>query len=349
VLAAVLLALGLAALGWLVMAYPHGPGTGEGRVVELQIGPDDGLPAVVAQLEARGLLVRPDAFLWYARVLGAGEHLRRGRVLVRDSMGPRELLRRIAEGYGRVQLRIVIPEGFNRFEIAERLDRWGVTPTRAFLAATQDPELLAELGIDGDSAEGWLFPDTYLFFDDTPAPAVVRRLVEQGRARFGALLEGRHAQAVTALRDELGWGEQEILTLASIVEKEAAVASERPIIAGVFLNRMRDPDFRPRRLQADPTVSYGCRALPDLPSCEGFDGQHITRRMLADADNPYNTYRFEGLPPGPIASPGVGALRAVLEPAEHDYLYFVARGGGRHSFSATLEAHNAAVERHRGP
>ena len=137
-----------------------------------------------------------------------------------------------------------------------------------------------------------------------------------------------------------------MITLASIVEAEAAVAAELPVIAGVFLNRLRDPEFRPKRLQADPTVSYGCRLQPSLPSCAGFDGRRITRAMLAGADNPYNTYRHEGLPPGPVGNPGLAAVEAVLAPAEHDYLYFVARGGGRHAFSATLEEHNRAVERY---
>jgi UPF0755 protein len=156
-----------------------------------------------------------------------------------------------------------------------------------------------------------------------------------------------HAERLAWLEEELSWGRPEVLTLASIVEKEAAVADERPTIARVFINRMRSPEFRPKRLQADPTVSYGCRTARDAaPSCEGFDGI-ITRAMLADRENVYNTYRHEGLPPGPICNPGVDSIRAVLTAEEHDYLYFVARGGGRHTFSATLEEHNDAVARYR--
>ena len=128
------------------------------------------------------------------------------------------------------------------------------------------------------------------------------------------------------------------------MEKEARVPSEQPLIAGVFLNRLRDPAFKPKRLQADPTVAYGCVVQPNLPSCAQFDGRRVTRTMTGDPNNPYNTYRHAGLPPGPIANPGLGALRAVLAPAVHDYLYFVASGAGAHAFSRTLADHNEASE-----
>src|SRR5690606_9787343 len=140
---------------------------------------------------------------------------------------------------------------------------------------------------------------------------------------------------------EIGMGAHEVVVLASVVEKEAAVADERPIIAGVFLNRLRSETFRPRRrLQADPTVSYGCLAEPEgARSCARFDGR-ITGAMRDAPRISYCSYRNEGLPPGPIANPGLAAITAVLDPTRHNYLYFVARGGRRHHFSATLDAHN---------
>jgi UPF0755 protein len=156
-------------------------------------------------------------------------------------------------------------------------------------------------------------------------------------------------EARDRLSRELGFGLREIVILASIVEKEAHVPEELPIIAGVFLNRLRDPHFRPKRLQADPTVAYGCLLQPALPSCAGFDGKRVTRIMTADPQNPYNTYRIEGLPPAPIANPGISALKAVLHPSEHGYLYFVARGDGRHTFSANLDAHNLATAAQHSP
>jgi UPF0755 protein len=151
------------------------------------------------------------------------------------------------------------------------------------------------------------------------------------------------------LRREHRFTAHDVLILASIVEKEARVPEERPVIAGVFLNRLRSETFLPRRrLQADPTAAYGCLADPTCaPSCAGWNGRSITRRMLQDPANPYNTYRREGLPPGPIANPGLPSIRAVLEPERHDYLYFVVKGGGRHHFSETIEEHDRAVARYR--
>jgi UPF0755 protein len=117
----------------------------------------------------------------------------------------------------------------------------------------------------------------------------------------------------------------------------------------VFLNRLSDPTFVPHRLDADPTVSYGCLLAPQIaPSCAGFHGR-ISRAMTHDPLNPYNTYRLEGLPPGPICNPGLGSIRAVLQPAQHDYLFFVARGGRRHAFSRTIDEHNRAVTKLRAP
>jgi UPF0755 protein len=174
------------------------------------------------------------------------------------------------------------------------------------------------------------------------AEQVIAKLTDNAQRRMNKLF-ATEAGALARLHDDFGYGRNEIVTLASIVEKEAHVPEEQPMIAGVFLNRLRDPNFRPKRLQADPTVAYGCLLHRELPSCAAFDGRRVTRTMTADAQNPYNTYRIEGLPPTPIANPGISALRAVLHPAEHSYLYFVARGDGHHTFSANLEAHNLAT------
>ncbi len=195
------------------------------------------------------------------------------------------------------------------------------------------------------SAEGYIFPDTYEFDERTPAPAVVSRLFEEWHQRVVPLMEA-HASELARLNTELGYGTHEVLVLASVIEKEAAAAVERPTIAGVFLNRLRSDTFRPlHRLQADPTVSYGCIARPlASQSCASFDGR-ITRAMLDDSSNTYNSYRHGGLPPGPICNPGLRAIEAVLMAERHEYLYFVARGQGRHAFSADLDTHHANVER----
>lgn len=334
----------LVALGWLMLVYPAGRGPGSGREVRISIARGATLEEVALDLGG-SVLSAPSIFTLYARLTGADERLREGEVLLRDDMSPRTVLLRIALGFGAATVDVVVPEGATRFEVADRLHRWGVCDRDAFLEATRSPALLARLGVEAPSLEGRLFPDTYRLVEGSDAVALARRMHANFETRTAALLT---PEALAPLAD-LGFDADDVLTLASIVEEEAAVPEERPIIAGVFLNRLRSETFLPRhRLQADPTVSYGCREMPAVaPSCFDFDGRRITRAMLEDAANPYNTYRHAGLPPGPISSPGIAAIRAVLEPADHDYLYFVAAGGGRHTFSSDLDAHNAAVARLR--
>lgn len=338
--------LALMAFGWLVVVYPNERTKGAGKNATVEIGLQSRVEDVAAQLAAQGLVAQPRVFSLYVRAMRAASRLRRGRVLVTDTMSMRELLQRIATGYGSTEIRITIPEGWNRFDIADRLAAWGICKREAFLRATAASSVTGATDERPHSAEGYLFPDTYHLRDSSPAAEVARRMLDNGRAHLLRLLDG-DAAAFARLHGALGLDLHGLVTLASIVEKEAHAASEQAVIAGVFWNRLRDPSFRPKRLQADPTVAYGCLVAPALPSCAGFDRRRVTRAMTSDSANPYNTYRLEGLPPGPIASPGLGALRAVLHPAQHAYLYFVARGDGRHDFSATLAGHNEAVQRTR--
>jgi UPF0755 protein len=257
-------------------------------------------------------------------------------------MTPEEVARHATTRLGRIQVRILIPEGFSRFEIAERLEEYSVCEADDFLAATEDSSLLASYGVEANDAEGYLFPDTYEFDDQTKPRRVVERMLANWTRRHEEL-EERYVERRANLK---GWTTHDIVTLASIVEKEAAVPAERARIAGVFWNRLNSKRFLPRRrLQADPTVQYGCVAVPEAaPSCAAYDG-NITRAMLDDRENPYNTYRHPGLPPGPISNPGAASIAAVINPEEHEYFYFVARGGGQHHFSKTLRQHNIAVRR----
>lgn len=341
------MAVALTALGWLVIVYPKTAGPGRGRTVTVELEAGLEIGTLAERLHAAGVVERPSLFAAYVRLLGADEHLRVGTALLTDDMSPRDVLQRVAVGFGSATVRVTLPEGFDRFDVAARLARWDVCSREELLAATEDRALLDELGIPGPSAEGYLFPDTYRLAQGMSGADVVRRLVGNWERRAAPLYE-EHAETLATLQRDLAWSRHEALVLASIVEKEAVVAEERPIIARVFLNRLRVPGFSPRRLQADPTVTYGCLTAPsEAASCAGFDGRRITRAMLADRDNRYNTYRHDGLPPGPICNPGVSSIRAVLTSRAHDYLYFVARGGGRHEFSATLDEHNAAVARLR--
>ncbi len=341
-------AIALGALGWLVMGYAEQPGPGKGKLVEVALEPQVSLRTIAYRLAGANALREPMIFELYARIRGAGARLRTGSVALYDDMTPSQIVQRIAYGFGSAVIKVVLPEGYSRFEMADRLERFGICSSAELLAATEDPALLRELGIEAGNAEGWLFPDTYSLREGTDPRALVKKLVTRAQEQLNPLFE-QHADALRTLQAEVGMSRSDVLTLASIVEEEAVAAEEQPIIAGVFLNRLRDPKFTPKRLQADPTVIYGCLRERSLASCVGFNRARpkITRAMLADAQNPYNTYRIDGLPPGPIANPGISAVRAVLDPKRHDYLYFVAKGGGRHTFSATLDAHNAAVQRSR--
>ena len=340
-LLAVLAVLG--ATGWLFVIYPDTDGpTSDVEELDIEVTEGMTLRQLATTLKSEGVI--KDAKVWslYMRMRGLDRHLRQGKVRFRVPMTPEEVARHATTGLGRIQVRLLIPEGFSRFEIAHRLEEYGVCDADAFLAATEDASLLASYGVEANDAEGYLFPDTYEFDDDTRPRRVVERMLANWTRRHEEL-EERYAEE---LRKKNGWTMHDLVTLASIVEKEAAVPAERPRIAGVFWNRLTSKRFLPRRrLQADPTVQYGCVAVPEAaPSCEDFDGR-ITRAMLDDPENPYNTYRHSGLPPGPISNPGKASMAAVIDPEKHDYYYFVARGGGQHHFSKTLRQHNIAVRR----
>ncbi len=334
-------------LGWLLIVYPTRRGPGRGHEVDLTISEGATLDALATQLAEAHVIEHPGAFAIYARLLGAREHLRVGIVVLADDMTPRTVLMRVAEGMGRPLVDVMIPEGLTRFEVAARLEHWGICDHAAFLEATVSAELMRTIEVPASTAEGYLFPDTYELSVGQDPTEVVERMVGHWQRTARPEIEASLAPfADLHTEDGRAWGVAEIMTLASIVEEEAAVAEERPVIAGVFLNRLRSETFLPRhRLQADPTVSYGCRTEPTLAaSCADFDGRHITRSMLDDTTNRYNTYRREGLPPGAVSSPGLESIRAVLHPAVHRYLYFVARGGRRHTFSEEYDAHLVGVD-----
>jgi UPF0755 protein len=328
----------------LVLGYGGSRGPGAGREIDLEwpagLSPDE----AAERLAAAGLVSNPRLFALYLRATGAGSNLRAGHHLLSDDMSPRTLVRRMQRAPVQERAKITVPEGFTRFDIAKRLVASKVCSAEAFLDATTDAGLLSQLGIEADSAEGYLFPATYDFSLDTEPAQVVTRMKAEFDKRFERLARD-NAMGADALRTSMGWTTLQIVTLASMVEKEAAQDDERPLIASVFLNRLRDPTFTPKRLQSDPTSAYGCLVMPDrIGSCRAFGGR-VTPEMNADDTNPYTTYRHEGLPPGPIANPGEKSIQAVLVPAESRYLYFVARGSGRHVFSETYAQHNQAVHR----
>jgi len=258
---------------------------------------------------------------------------------------PRQLAAALAERGGEA-VRVALPEGQSSFDLAERLERARVCPASAFVAAAQDTALLAEFGIQGPNAEGFLFPESHEVRLDERPERVVRRFLAEGAVRHRAL---RQKYPLSDEHRALGLGWTEIVTLASMVERETANPAERPRIARVFLNRLLFPQAETGgRLESDPTAAYGCLALgaEAPPTCTAAGGG-VTPALLRDGSNPYSTYRRAGLPPGPIGNPGEAALVAVLRPALGDELYFVADGQGNHHFSRTFAEHRAAVDRLR--
>jgi UPF0755 protein len=306
----------------------------------------------LARLLADEDLVASELFMrLYLRSSGTSE-LATGPHLFVGGESPRQIEARLRRATSRPKVKLTIPEGFHRYAIAERLEKLGITGRATFLSVSADPMLLEALEIPqsavggAESAEGYLFPATYELSVDSPAEEVLARLVGEARLRWQRLAS-KHPEGLAELERSLGWGRREIVLLASIVEKEAVVEEERPIIASVFLNRLRDPSFTPKRLQSDPTSAYGCFVMPErIPACQGFTGK-ITPALNQDPANRYSTYVVEGLPVGPISNPGERSIEAVLAPATSTFLYFVAKGGGRHHFSATLEEHNRAIRGER--
>jgi len=333
-------ALCAAAFVWLLFVYPKRPGQGTSEEKRMVLPRAKDLWHLAQDLEAHGVVEHALPWMLYARLRGAGGRLRYGAVYLNGRMTAGEVLRHVASGFGTAYARVVVPEGFDRFRIAERMEERRVCPREAFIQASVDPHLLRSLQIDAQSVEGYLFPDSYQFPMDSSCAHVIKTLVETWRRRMLPLLT-QQADGMAQLHRDLRWELHDVLTLASIVEKEVTQSRERPIVAGVFLNRLRDRQFRPKRLQSDPTVTYGCLVDPQLYACM-TGKKSITRAMLADSTNRYNTYRIEGLPPGPICNPGVASILAVLKPAKHNYLYFIANDKGAHIFSATLAEHNRA-------
>ncbi|HKY37939.1 MAG TPA: endolytic transglycosylase MltG [Polyangiaceae bacterium] len=334
------LTMTIGALTLFVWSFVHGPGTG--RILRFEVRPGESIGSLASRLSEAQLTSSPRLLATYVRVLNPSLKLVPGSHVVRDDLSARELLRRLARLPGRGTSQVIVPEGFNHVQLSERLEQLGVCNAEDFQRAVRDVTHVRRLGIPADSAEGYLFPATYSLLADSTPSAVVALLVAEAQKRLSAL-QVELGPSFLARKAEHGLSLHEVVILASIVEKEAAKADEKPLIASVFLNRLIDPDFRPlRMLQSDPTASFGC--LEQQPPPSTCAPGPPTPAMLRDPSNTYNTYRRPGLPPGPISSPGEAALRAVLDPAKTDYLYFVGRGGGRHRFSRTFAEHRGAIE-----
>jgi len=293
--------------------------SGASAIELFEVRAGDSLAGVARALEDRGLIRSALALRGLARVHSFDTKLKVGEYELSPDLSTLEIVQILAEGRVRTHA-VVIPEGIRAVEIADRLAQEGLADREEFLRVVFDPEAPKRFSVEGPTLEGYLFPDTYRFSKGLSASKIAEAMVDEFREVY------RSIRASAPKRD---LSMRELVTLASIVEKETGVPEERPLIAAVFLNRMQ----RGMRLETDPTVIYG---IAD------FDG-NLRRIHLDDAENPYNTYQIPGLPPGPIASPGRAALRAVLEPAESPFLFFVSRNDGTHIFSKTYRDHSRAV------
>jgi UPF0755 protein len=248
--------------------------------------------------------------------------LQAGEYKFERAASPLEVVRRIARG-DIFYYELVVPEGRNLFDIGAEVEQLGVFPAAKFLQAARNPAMIHDLDSDAPTLEGYLFPDTYRLARKTTPEQLCRIMTGKFRTAWKSL----HTEANV----------HHTVTLASLVEKEGKLAEERPRIAAVFENRLRIG----MKLDCDPTTIYAA-LLQDR-----YRG--VIHRSDLDSEQAYNTYRHAGLPPGPIANPGLASMRAALEPANSDSLYFVARadGSGGHEFSSNIAAHESAVERYR--
>lgn len=347
------LVLGILTISWLVhslLAYPNRAAGNARGTVEVEIPRGAGALKVSELLAESGLIERPAFFRLYAGQRGAASRFRPGHYKIEAPITPRQLVDLIVKGVADELIPVTIPEGKNMIEVAEILDAAGITPKAELLAQAMDAGFVKSLDLPGRSLEGYLFPDTYKLRPRSQASRVLVVLVRRHRQVFDEL-RAANPTGANYLRSKLGFDDQRIVTLASIVEKETGQPIERPRIAQVFINRLVKSSFKPKLLQTDPTIVYGCTVAPSFlgeasPACQKWDGR-IRRIQLDDAANAYNTYTHEGLPPGPIANPGRAALAAVFRPDGTNYLYFVAKNDGTHQFSATIAEHEAAVVKYQ--
>jgi UPF0755 protein len=313
----------LAAIGGGALYYSLGlPYAGYDKEAFVTIPPRTGTREIANELQKAGVIRAEWQFL-AARALNREATLQAGEYRFDRAMTPWQVFNKIVRG-DVFYYELRVPEGSNMFDIAEAVSKLGFIKSDAFLAVARDPALIRDIAPDAPSLEGYLFPSTYRLVRSTTAQQVAREMTQQFRKVW----------------NEIGGGSGDVnrtVTLASLVEKETGVPSERPEVASVYANRLK----LGMKLDCDPTTIYAALL-------EGRYRGTIYKSDL-ESTHPYNTYRNPGLPPGPIANPGLASLKAALKPAETSYLFFVAKpdGSGAHIFSENLTAHNEAVRQYR--
>lgn len=353
---------GLAA--WFVnraLSYPNERHEGKGTDVEVEIKTGMSFPTVASVLADKGVIEKPTWFRIYGMWEGKTTGVKPGKYLIADNKTPREVLEILTKGVKEATTRVTLPEGKTMLEFFALLEEGKVAKAKELEVLARDKEFLGRFAIPGDSVEGYLFPDTYQFRIGEKPAIVLERLITRHREVWNELVN-LHPRDAARLKDKLGWSDKDIVTMASIVEKEAVEAAERPRIAQVFINRLTSPSFKPKKLQTDPTIRYGCMVpVQKSAACIAWnepcvkDGKamgcdRLHRAQLNDVDNPYNTYAHEGLPPGPIANPGRASIEATLAPDGSEYFFFVAtsKGSRSHAFARTTAEHERNVQKYVG-
>lgn len=290
--------------------------TGPDRFID--INPGDNFGKVNSQLARENVISSARLFHRYAQYKGVMNKLKTGRYLIKTNSNMFDVYNTFFNEKS-LSFYLTIPEGKNIYEIAQILEDRKLATKEEFLAIVKDPVFLKEEGLEGDSAEGYLYPETYDIIPNMTPKAIAKMMVKQFKTNFNKLDFNKTK-----------FTPYEVLTLASMVEKETGNKNERPMIAGVLLNRLKIH----MRLQSDPTTIYGM--------WERYKGNISKNDLLTPT--PYNTYTIPGIPKGPICNPGIKALEAVLNPAEHKYLFFVSQNDGTHVFSENYGDHQKAVD-----
>ncbi len=314
-----LLAAALLSAFFLFDRYPTG--SWEGKLVLVPKGSQ--LPGMVEILREDGILPYPLAFRTLVLLTHSGRRLHYGEYAFTTPPSAFEVWRRLTRG-DVIKYEVTVPPGANLYDIAKLLEGEKLVTAEAFLATASSPSVLQRLEIPGESAEGYLFPDRYIFVKPVTPEEIIEVMVRQFRRKVPPDAEKQAAEA--------GLSMHQVVTIASIIEKETGLEEEKPIVSAIIRRRLA----LGMPLQMDPTVIYGVKR---------FDGT-VTRKDLQTA-GPYNTYLNRGLPPGPITNPGLASIVAALNPSKTEYLYFVAGNNGAHTFSRTLPEHLRAVEQFR--
>lgn len=343
------------------LAYADDAHDGQGLDVEVEVKSGMSFPEIASMLSDKGLIEKPTWFRLYAMWNGDTTRVKTGKYLIKDNLTPKDVLKVLVAGVKEITVKVTLPEGKNMLEFFQILEESKVASAKELEAIARDKDVIGKYAIQGETLEGYLFPDTYQFRVPEKPAVVIERLVNRHREVWSSIVN-KNPKDTAKLKDKLGWSERDILTMASIVEKEAADPKERPRIAQVFINRLTFPSFKPRRLETDPTIRYGClvpqsKSPPCIAWIEACTKQgkqagcdRLRRAQLDDKDNPYNTYQHEGLPPGPISNPGRASMSATISPDGSEFLFFVAtsKGSRSHAFAKSIDEHKKNVAKYVG-